>query len=187
MAKEQQNINSAALGYMEQKYGEKFEYVGPWGSSYTTPGMRQILVSCASLPGKEILLVISGDGKSESYSDNYMDFFYESQTSDYIAKIADKHFNDFTVEVSIIRSPTADGVLPTTGFEDYIANENHVVDASITISDTNEDAVRGFLNELKELGVHFSLSITITSANEGYTAQYFNDSDNVLLERRTLR
>ncbi|CDX04957.1 Prokaryotic membrane lipoprotein lipid attachment site profile [Desulfitobacterium hafniense] len=187
MSKEKQNINDAALEYMEQKYGEKFEYVRPWGSSYTTPGRRQILVSCASLPNKEILVVISGDKKTESYSDNYMDLFYESQVSEYIKQVADKHFGNFAVEISIIRSPTAKGISPTTGFDEYILNENHIVDANIIIKTSDEETVREFLAELKKLGVHFSLGITITSTNERFTAQYFHDSKDVFLQRRASR
>jgi hypothetical protein len=78
-------------------------------------------------------------------------------------------------------------VLPATGFDDYIANAGHIVDANIAIESSDERTVGEFLDELKTLGVHFSLGIDILSANEGYTAQYFGDSDGVLLERRASR
>lgn len=180
----QQNINDAALAYMGQKYGEKFEYISPWGSSYTTPGKRQILVSCGSLPGKEILIVIKDDGEAESYSDNYMDFYYEIQTSDYIKQVASNYFTDFTIEISIRRTPSSDGVSREMGFDDYIRDKNNFVSGNIDINDSDRETVQAFINELKELGVHFSFGIDIISVDEGYTAQYFNSDDDVYLNRR---
>lgn len=185
--KKGQNIDDGALEYMKQKYSEEFEYVGPWGSSYATPGIRQILVSCDSLPDKEVLVVISGDGKEESYSDNYMDYLYEEQTNDYITKIANNYFSDIKVIIGVVYSPSADGVVPSTRFEDYILNENQVVNATIDIEDSDEEIIMKFANELKQLGLHFSIDIADISTNEGFTAQYFQRSDDIYLERWTLR
>jgi hypothetical protein len=52
------DINRGALAYMEQKYGEKFEYLKPTGSMMPVKDTRKILVSGESLPGKEIVMVI---------------------------------------------------------------------------------------------------------------------------------
>ena len=55
-----------ALEYMEQRYGEKFTYVKTHGSfmSYTHRG---IMVSCESLPGKEIYVSIIRKDVEERY------------------------------------------------------------------------------------------------------------------------
>lgn len=171
---------------MEQKYDEKFEYVKSWGSSYTTPGKRKILVSCDSLLGKEILVVINSNGKDESYSDNYMDFYYESQTSNYINQIARNYFEDFTVKINIASTPSSEGVSPKIEFNDYIHNENHFVSAHIDINNSDKDTVQKFLDELKRLGVHFSFGINILSTNEVCTAQYFNSDININFESSVL-
>ena len=183
----QQNINNDALVHLEQKYEKGFEYIAPWGSSYSTPGMRQILVSCDALPDREILVVITDSGDDTSYSDNYMDFLYESETLRYITQVADRFFEDVTVAINIIRAPSADGISPTTSFQDYILNKGQIIDAEIVADHSNETAVRAFLAELIRIGVHFSFDIDIPSNNDCYTAQFFHGDSDVFLERRALR
>ena len=183
----QQNINNAALAHLEQKYGKTFEYIAPWGSSYSTPGMRQILVSCDALPDREILVVITDDGDSTFYSDNYMDFLYESETLRYIMQVASRFFEDITVAINIIRAPSADGIIPETSFQDYILNKGQIIDAEIVADHSNETTVRAFLAELIGMGVHFSFDIDIPSNNDCYTAQFFHGDSDVFLERRALR
>jgi hypothetical protein len=179
-------LNTGALAYMEQKYGETFEYAAPWGSSYTTPGKRQILVSCASMPDKEILVVISGDGASESYADNYMDFYFAPQSAAYLKQAADPYFDDTAVDINIARSPAPGDVTLATAFEDYIAHADHVVNGDLTVPDLTEAAVQSFAEELRSRGVHFSLSLTNAAADEGYTVQYFGEDSEVFVERRKL-
>ena len=183
----QQNINNAALAHLEQKYGKTFEYIAPWGSSYSTPGMRQILVSCDALPDREILVVITDDGDSTFYSDNYMDFLYESETLRYIKQVAGRFFEDITVAINIIRAPSADGIIPETSFQDYILNKGQIIDAEIVADHSNETTVRAFLAELIGMGIHFSFDIDIPSNNDCYTAQFFHGDSDVFLERRALR
>ena len=186
-SKGQQSINSDVLVHLEQKYGKKFEYLAPWGSSYTTPGMRQILVSCDSLPGREILIVITGTDDAVTYRDNYMDFLYESRTLDFIKQVADCYFKEYTIEINIIRTPSADGISPATVFSDYILNKDQIIDAEIVVDHSNEKTVRAFLADLIVRGVHFALDIDIPSNNDCYTAQFFYGDQDVFLERRALR
>ena len=175
-------VNAGALAYMEEKYGEPFEYVKAWASS--TPQKRQILVSCESMPGKEVLVVIDIAGKVESYRDNYMDFYFELQTKDYLSQIANKYFEDFLVIVSVVRAPSGEGISLDTEFEEYIKSGNRPVSANIVIDDTNKDTMLEFLNELKILEIRFTISIDITSVNEGYTARYFQGYNEIYLVRR---
>ena len=183
----QLSVNDAALAHLAQKYGKTFDYIAPWGSSYSTPGMRQILVSCDALPDREILVVITDSGDDTSYSDNYMDFLYESETLRYIKQVADRFFDDASVAINIIRAPSADGISPTTAFQDYLLNKCQIIDAEIVADHSNEAAVRAFLAELIRMGVHFSLDIDIPSNNDCYTAQFFHGDSDLFLERRVLR
>ena len=185
--KGQQNINSDATAHLEQKYGKNFEYLAPWGSSYTTPGMRQILVTSDSMPDREILVVVTDNDDSVSYRDNYMDFFYEAEILNYINQIADCHFKEHTVNINIIRTPSAEGISPATEFNDYILNKNQIIDAEIIADRSDDQAIRSFLADLIRRGVHFSLDIDIPSSNDCYTAQYFYGDHDVFLERRALR
>ena len=181
------SINDGVLAYMEHKYNDKLEYVSAWGSSFTSPGVRQILVSSDALQVKEILVVIKGEGKEETYRDNYMDWYFKTQTSEYISQVANKYFNESTVSISIAAAPSAEGITFETDFDEYIRNADRFTHANIDIEVADEDVVREFLDELKNLDFYFSFSIDVLSTNEGYTAQYFYGDDVIHINRRTLR
>ena len=60
---------------MENKYGEKFEYIDSLEDS-AAEGTSAYLVKCDSLPGKDILVnVTNSENGSYSYTDNYIDHF----------------------------------------------------------------------------------------------------------------
>ena len=174
--------SAGALAYMEEKYGEPFAYAKAWASS--TPQKRQILVSCESMPGKEILVVIDIAGKVESYRDNFMDVYFRPQTTEFFSEIARKYFDDFTIFVNDVRAPSEVSISFDTEFEEYIKNEKHPMIVNMDIADTNADSVIEFLNELKTLGLRFAFSIDILSVNEGYTAIYFMEHDEIYFNRR---
>ena len=174
--------SAGALAYMEEKYGEPFEYARAWASS--TPQKRQFLVSCESMPGKEILVVIDIANKVESYRDNYMDVYFRPQTTEFFSEIASKYFDDFTLVVADVRAPSGEGISFDTEFEEYIKNENRPVSADIMIDDTHIDTILEFLDELKILEIRFTIGIDITSVDEGYTARYFQGYDEIYLVRR---
>ena len=180
-------VNAGALAYMEEKYGEPFEYVKPWATD--SPQKRQIIVSCGSMSGKEILVVIDRSEKKESYRDNFMDVYFRPQTTEFFSEIARKYFDDFTIFVNDSRAPSGEGISFETEFEEYIKNEKpaRIVNMDIADTDADKDAMLQFLNELKLLGVHFAFSIDILSVEEGYTAHFFQGYDEVDVERRGLR
>ena len=177
-------VYAGAFAYMEEKYGEPFEYVKPWGSH--SPTQRQVIVSCDSLPGKEILVVIDIVKKKESYRDNFMDVYFRPQTTEFFSEIASKYFDDFTLVVGVVRSSSGEGVSFDTSFEEYIKNGNRPVTVKMNIEDSDEDTVLEFLDEVKTLDVRFDIAIDILSIGEGYTAYYFKDYDEIYLIRRKL-
>jgi hypothetical protein len=171
------DINRGALAYMERKYGEKFEYLKPTGSMMPVNDTRKILVSCESLPGKEIVLVVINDEKGERYKDNYKDHYFEGQVRDFIIDIAKNYFDDVTFRVSISQLSTYPQDDPLTMFEDYM-NEGYTIDGHMDIKETSEETVRKFVEELMRLGLYFSLGIDIPSIDAGYSADHFhNDTE----------
>ena len=170
-----------ALEYLEQKYGEKFEYDSTFGTGtvFSTPDKRKIFVTCKSLPEKRILVAISGKGKKETYSDNYMEYFYEKKTADYLSKAAEEYLKDITVESNFPAFPSEEGIVPETSFEDYILLTTVSVIISVNDSDSDKDKVFEFVNALKRQGVHFELDIKIINTNEAYLAYYFKGYDDV--------
>ena len=189
---EYRDVNDGALEYMEQRYGEKFTYVRSHGSfmSYTDRG---IMVSCESLPGKEIYVSISKKDGEERYYDNYMEYYFARQVEDYIVGVAKNYFDDVSFEVSFSAVPIDPAIDLTTTFEEYILNRRSAIsghmdinDSSEEIGESSEEIVREFLEELKELGVHFAFGINILSTKTGYITRYFRDSEDIYIRRREL-
>jgi len=178
-----------ALAHMEEKYGEKFEYVRPHGSSYNTPGHRQIKVSCESFPDEEILVVISGKGKNAEYSDNYMKYYFRPQTIELISEVASKYFDEFTVTVSIAAIVNADDITSATSFDEYIHHKNSIVSSKIEIDDidivsSHEEILKNFFNELIGLGMRFYINADIKVINERFRGSYYADEDGFDFRRK---
>ena len=165
-----------ALTYMEEKYGEKFEYINSDGTSFINT--IYIYVSCESLPGKEITVTVDGDIRSPTYSDNYMEHYFKEQVEEYMSNVAEDYFDEFTLTSGVmIRS--SDNVYLGMTFDEYLQNEPKTIWGSLKIADSDEETVREFVYELKRLGLHFSFDITILSVEERYSASYYNDSDDI--------
>jgi hypothetical protein len=154
---------------MEAKYGEPFERIGPWGS-IPDRNTRHILVSCRSLPRAEIVVAIYGNGKDQTYRDNFMEHYFKEQTVEFINNVAKDFFDDFTFDIDIPHMVLSDEITPTTEFEEYI--RKNLIFVKIKIDDSDEETLRAFLNTLISQEIRFSFGIDILSINEGFTAQY---------------
>jgi len=126
----QQNVNDAALAYMEQKYGEKFEYVGSWGVSYANRGMQQHLVKSEVFPD-DILVDSIKSENGYAFKDNYLAVKYKQQMTETIKSSADDAFDDTKV---FYRVPTHTLSLPTdTSFEQYSTDDDTAVSVAIAV------------------------------------------------------
>ena len=151
------NPNKEALTYMEKKYGEKFSYIGPTGS--TNGGdTSSILVSCSSLPGAEILVRFTRQSTGEfQFLDNFMAFYYQQDVCDLLKDIATEIYGKCKISYSVIRGPLPDYINKDTTFQEYI--EADVVpipavivvsaDASIASKDEDIQQLRDRLNKSK--------------------------------------
>jgi len=177
------NPSALAVKYMENKYGEKFESIRSTGSHLTPANQRRELVSCESLPGKNILVVITSEGGVDTYADNYMEYYFESQTADYLDQIACVYFDDATIRVQLSGIPKPDNVTLSTTFNDYITSSDHVLWAHLTVVSCDESDVRAFANALRLEGIHFWIRIKSLSETEGYLITYLNGDDDINIER----
>ena len=126
------NTNDAALEYMEQKYGEKFEYEAPWGDSMT--GTHELLVRCESLKGKDIVVAVS-NYKSEDrvFQDNYLAVKYYDETVGFLNKCANDVFGDSKVYYDVARSALSPELPADASFEEYFADESGFISAYIAV------------------------------------------------------
>lgn len=91
------NVNELALEYMEQRYGEKFEYAAPAGMSYT--GTRTFLATCDSFGDRRILVQITDfrDEEKRKIVDNYIAVKYEKEVENFFKNAADDVFGSSKV------------------------------------------------------------------------------------------
>jgi len=179
--------NNGALAYMKQKYREKFEYVrdSPGGGAAFIPNKgRKILVSCESLPGKEICVHIQPRGKKEIYYDNYMRYHFEDQVNEFVIDIAKSYFDEVTFKESISETQIDSSIDLRTKFEEYILSEYYFVRGSMEVGGANEETIREFAEELVGRGIQFSIGINIPSADEGYSIRYFHEDKIIDFYRR---
>ena len=168
---------AGAIAYMEQKYGEKFEYVKTHkGHMFSTD--FGILMSCESFPDDLIFVAVMKEDNNEIYLDNYMEYYFAGQVKEWITGIAKDYFADvsFKVRISITVESITEMDLTTT-FEEYISRERYFVRGHMDIGETDEATIREFAAELFRRKIQFSIGIDIPSANEGYSIRYFDDVD----------
>ena len=93
----EQSVNELALEYLEQKYGEKFEYSAPAGSSYT--GTRTFLATCESFGDYRVLVQIENfrDRENMVIRDNYIAVKYADKVGEFFSQIADEEFGSSKV------------------------------------------------------------------------------------------
>jgi len=169
-----------ALAYMEEKYGEKFEYIGS-GGGLSVPGSRNILVSCESLPGSEILVTIESKGNEKVYYDNFMEHYFKEPLKNYLSNIAKNYFDEFTFSVGM-GGTSIGSTYPGMELDEYLHNEHHFIRGNIKIGESDEETIREFVYELKRIGIQFWLNIL--PADEKYVAKYFCDSEDIEIERK---
>ena len=169
--------------YMEKKYGEKFTYVRAAGPSmsFTSSG---VILSCESMPGRDIYALTVKDGKTKKYYDNYMDHYFAGQVEEYIDDIAKDYFDDakFTTSITEIQSKATMDL--TTTFDVYIFYEKRFLIGHIDIGESDEEAMREFANELVRRGFHFFININVPSVDEGYLALYTSSNEELKFRRR---
>lgn len=92
-----ENVNELALEYLEQKYGEKFEYCAPAGASYT--GTRTFLATCKSFGDYRILVQIENfrDKENRVIRDNYIAVKYKDEVEEFFKQAADEVFGSSKV------------------------------------------------------------------------------------------
>ena len=126
------NTNDAALEYMEQKYGEKFEFVAPWGDSMT--GTHELLVRCESLESERIVVAVS-NYKSEDrvFSDNYLAVKYRENVVEFLSQCTNKAFGESRVHYNVARSALSPELPADASFEEYFADESCFLSAAIAV------------------------------------------------------
>lgn len=178
MQQSNESFREHALLYMEEKYGEPFTYVSPWGSSYASKGIQEILVRCESKP-EDILVRGVKNGDVYTFSDSYLAVKYKDQMVSAVKAVSDEVFGESKVFYKVMKqalSPDlpADAEFevystdPASGIVVYIAIPRHAFDDSL---------VQTFAEVFQKTGIAASVQLLVTEEGtySGLDMEQFND------------
>jgi hypothetical protein len=173
MGYKQQNITEEALAYMEQKYGEKFEYVAPWGSSLANRNKLQMLVKCVSL-SDEVFVEVNYIENEYIFSDNYVAVKYTPETNKLLQSAIDNFFEKSFVVCNISQKALSPDLLAEATFEQYCSDSEASLSATIFIPDSvfEETSVKKFGEKLAD-------------SNMGATIRFFSVDDSIYESLKT--
>jgi hypothetical protein len=163
----QRNINDDALVYMEQKYGEKFEYVSPWGSSYT--GTHQLFVKCNSTSSEEILVEVEKTENGNIFRDNMLAVKYRQDTKDFLLECAEKIFGQAKILYEPTKECQSESLSATASFAEYLADTRATIMPTIVVktsSLSSKDQADALAQLVAAGGVRFLISLSIVSDSD---------------------
>lgn len=179
MEKKEQNVNSAALEYMEQKYGEKFEYAGPWGDSLS--GTHELFVKCASLPEQKILVQVENYKQADKvFRDNYLAVKYQPETMEFIDDCAIKVFGQATIFYDVADDGLSPDLPANALFEEFLADAGVPLVIMVEAKTSNfsvDEQAEDLAKLIAANGTSFYLSVVIVddSAYGTYDRKALNE------------
>jgi hypothetical protein len=178
MGNRQENINDDALAYMEQKYGEKFEYVSPWGSSYT--GTHQLFVKCKSIQSEEILVEVEKTESGNTFRDNMLAVKYQQDTKDFLLQCAETIFGQAKILYEPTQECQSESLPATASFAEYLADTRAAIMPTIVVK-TSALSSKDQADELAQLiaasGVRFLISLSVVSDSDYEAGNWQSLSD----------
>lgn len=130
-----QDVNELALEYLEQKYGETFEYYAPAGSSYT--GTRTFLAKCDSFGDKYILVQITNykDDENREILDNYIAVKYENEVRKSLKTNADDVFGSSRIFYEASGRVLSSDLSSDASLEEYYGCREGMINAVIALNE----------------------------------------------------
>lgn len=164
------------ISYMEDKYGEPFEYIEPFDNEQPTARTLKIYVESKSYPDSKVLVVAELIGNEIVFHDNYIGIVYESKTFDTLYSLASSTYGDCKLIYSVDNIYfLPDEFNGNTGFEEYISNLNSNIRLNILLPpnhshDRKEDELDKFGKQLCSAKIACSCNIYYTTDEAVYNA-----------------
>lgn len=157
------NANELALAYMEEKYGESFTFLAPWGNSMS--GNREILVTCESLPEEQILVQVENYKTDEAiYRDNYLAVKYQDEVIDFFKTTAAEFFGDINVFYTPSKQCVSADLPADAAFTAFYADSSTIIPVMLEISASrfsDASAIESYLNTISDTQGEISVSFVI--------------------------
>lgn len=144
--------------YLEDKYGETFEYSSPWGNSLY--GDHELFVTCDSLDSPVYVVVKDYRETTRTFHDNYVAVMYEEQTEQFMRNCIGEFFSDFHLYYDTPFEPCADDLNKQSTFEEYISDQTYVMHISVAVpidSIENREQILKMAERLGSYGTRFRL------------------------------
>ena len=168
MKEKPKNVNTAALEYLEQKYGEPFEYARPWGDSFG--GTRQFLTSCESLPEPVMVEIENYRTDAPIFRDNFLAVKYKDQTAEFLRECAAAEFGEATVFYGVAKSAMPETLAVDADFETYLAECDVTLAFRIEVPQsrfTDKEQVEKVTERIAASGLHFNFMVVVV-ADDAY-------------------
>jgi len=181
------NINDEALAYMEQKYGERFEYSQSYGDSMS--GTYELLATCESFPDQKILVQIENYRKrfGRVFRDNYIAVKYRQETIDFIQDCTVEVFGEANIHYNVRSNVLSCDLSENATFYEYLADMRVPLSFTIRIkasSFTSEEQITKLAESLSEYGTHYIAIIAmITDEQFNIIDENVPNSQLVLIRR----
>lgn len=167
--------------YLEDKYGETFEYSSPWGNSLY--GDHELFVTCDSLDSSIYVVVKDYRETTRTFHDNYVAVMYEQQTEQFMRNCIGEFFSDFHLYYDTPFEPCADDLNKQSTFEEYISDQTYVIHISVAVpidSIENREQILKMAEKLGSYGTRFRLMFSaqeITDYNSITGDERVDDDD----------
>lgn len=162
------DINTLALEYMEQKYGEPFEYAAPTGDSMS--GTHALLVRCQSLPEAVYVEVENYRKPAERvFRDNYIAVKYKQETIDFLLEYAKAKFSEANVFYSVVRSGLSLDLPADAGFERFLKDSSVLLYATLEVKDDGgsyRELAEKMANQITETGTRFRIILVVVAPDD---------------------
>ena len=163
-----ENINDAALAYMEQKYGEIFEYSAPYGNSMT--GTHQLLVKCARFPDQDILVRIENYKREDKvFLDNYLAVKYREDTIEFLSDCANQVFGEARIYYDVDYQALSPELSADAAFNAYLADTRVPLNIMVEVKASDfvsEDQAQQIAELIAANGTYYYISIMIVNDGE---------------------
>lgn len=167
--------------YLEDKYGETFEYSSPWGNSLY--GDHELFVTCDSLDSPVYVVVKDYRETTRTFHDNYVAVMYGEQTEQFMRNCIGEFFSDFHLYYDTPFEPCADDLNKQSTFEEYISDQTYVMHISVAVpidSIENREQILKMAEKLGSYGTRFRLMFSaqeITDYNSVTGDERVDDDD----------
>lgn len=178
------DINTLAIQYMDQKYGESFEYSAPAGDSMT--GTRAMLVRCQSLPEAVYVEVENYRKADRVFRDNYIAVKYKNETIDFLTECATAEFGEANVFYSVTRTGLSPDLPAGASFADFLRDSGVTLIGTIEVqgeSDSYKEQTEKFAQRIADSGVPYRIMLAVMTSDEFGVYDYDQLGDMIVLEK----